>query len=165
MREPDEPPQAPRIYHGFGGRLYHEMPAWVADDAVYHVRVRCEKGSPSLTEPGLAGRLLESVKLYQEQQRWWVHLFLLMPDHWHALLSFGLAREMSKTIGDWKRFHARCSGIVWQENYFDHRVRNHLAELEAKWAYTRDNPIAAGLCERVEDWPWQWSAEESAGPK
>jgi len=150
----------PKVYHGFGGRLFHEMPSRVQDDAIYHIRVRCATGSAPLTQPDIAGRLLDSVKLYQAKERWWVHLFLLMPDHWHALLSFGLEREMSKTIGDWKRWHTRHSGIVWQENYFDHRVRNHLAEWDAKSDYIRNNPVVAGLCERAEKWPWQWSAHE-----
>jgi len=150
----------PKVYHGFGGRLFHEMPSWVQADAIYHIRVRCEVGSPRLTQPEIADRLLESVKLYQVKERWWVHLFLLMPDHWHALLSFGVGREMSKTIGDWKRWHTRHDGIVWQGNYFDHRVRNHLAEWDAKSDYIRNNPVVAGLCERAEDWPWQWSAHE-----
>jgi hypothetical protein len=64
---------------------------------------------------------------------------------------------MSDTIGDWKRYHARRNGILWQENFFDHRLRNHLAELDAKYTYIRDNPVVLGLCDRTEDWPWQWS--------
>jgi hypothetical protein len=155
----DEPFRGPKAYHGFGGRLFHDVPNWVREDAVFHIRVRCAEGCPLLTEPNMAGKLLESVRFYQEKQRWWVHLFLLMPDHWHALLRFGSGRDMGRTIGDWKRFHAQRNGVVWQENYFDHRLRDHLEEFEAKWVYIWNNPVVAGLCARVEDWPWQWSSE------
>jgi len=160
-RMSEENPKPRTVYQGFGARLYHDIPAWVREDAVYHIRVRCAPGSPDLTQPQIAGMLLESAKLYHERLRWWVHLFLLMPDHWHALLSFGPSREMSKTIGDWKGYHARHSGIVWQENFFDHRLRNHLDEFDAKYAYVRDNPVVTGMCVRAEDWPWQWSPSET----
>jgi hypothetical protein len=86
-------PKPPVFYHGFGGRLYHETPFWVREDAVYHIRVRSEFGSPSLTTPDIASQLLESAKFYHAKLHWWVHLFLLMPDHWHALLSFNPTPE------------------------------------------------------------------------
>jgi REP element-mobilizing transposase RayT len=152
----EERPRLSKLYHGFGGRLNHEIPAWARDDAIYHIRVRCAAGSPLLTQPEIADRLLESVKFYHEKGRWWTYCFLLMPDHWHGLLSFGPTRDISKTIGEWKSYHARRSGIVWQENYFDHRLRNHLAEFDAKYSYIRRNPVVVGLCARPEDWPWQW---------
>ena len=158
----DECPLPPRQYHGFAGRLYHDVPAWVREDAIFHIRVRCAPGCPPLTAPPLATLLLESVKLYHERERWWVHLFLLIPDHWHALLSFGPRHPMSKTLADWKGWHARRNGVVWQENFFDHRLRNHLAELDAKDAYIRGNPVVKGWCARTEDWTWQWSASDLA---
>jgi hypothetical protein len=46
-----------------------------------------------------------------------------MPDHLHAMLSFARDESMSEVIRDWKRFHTRTSQIVWQEGYFDHRLR------------------------------------------
>jgi REP element-mobilizing transposase RayT len=161
-RMSDDVPKKPSVYHGFGGRLLHEVPAWVRDDAIFHIRVRIEPTSPRLTEPSLAAALLDSVKFYHARGRWWVHLFVLMPDHWHALLTFGAQLSMGRVIGEWKKYHARHRGIVWQEGFFDHRLRNHLAELDDKHAYIRRNPVASGLCVRGEDWPWQWSANEIA---
>jgi REP element-mobilizing transposase RayT len=159
-RMSDDAPERPKVYHGFGGRLYHDVPAWVREDAIFHIRVRCQPACPLLTQPALAKVLLDSVRFYHAKERWWVHLFLLMPDHWHALLSFGPPHPMSKTLGDWKGFHARRSGLLWQEGYFDHRLRNHLADLDAKHEYIRQNPVVKGLCARPEDWPWQWTAAD-----
>ena len=55
---------------------------------------------------------------------------------------------MSSVISDWKRFHARNNGVVWQEGYFDHRLRDDERgeQLEMKVDYIRQNPVAAGLC-------------------
>ncbi len=76
-----------------------------------------------------------------------------MPDHLHALLAIPPPSSMSRTIGEWKNFHARFNHVHWQENYFDHRIRND-RELREKAAYIRLNPVVKGLCARPEDWPW-----------
>jgi hypothetical protein len=46
--------------------------------------------------------------------------------------------------------------VTWQEGYFDHRLRDDERgeQLSMKIDYIRENPVAAGLCERSEDWPW-----------
>ncbi len=86
-----------------------------------------------------------------------------MPDHLHALVSFARDEAMSKVIGDWKHFQTRQHGIIWQQGYFDHRLRDdeHGEQLSVKMNYIRQNPVVAGLCERAEDWPW--SIEPLAG--
>ena len=63
---------------------------------------------------------------------------------------------MSKIVGDWKHFQSRQYRIVWQEGYFDHRLRDDERgeQLSAKMHYIRQNPVVAGLCARAEDWPW-----------
>jgi hypothetical protein len=61
---------------------------------------------------------------------------------------------MSDVVGDWKRWHTLHSGVEWQENFFDHRIRTD-AEWEEKFRYIRNNPIVKGLCARPADWPWQ----------
>jgi len=79
-----------------------------------------------------------------------------MPDHLHALLSFARDKSMSEIIKDWKRFHTRANHVMWQEGYFDHRLRadERGTQLSAKLNYIRQNPVAAGLCARAEDWLW-----------
>ena len=155
-------PKPRKVYRGFGGRLFHDVPEWARDDAIFHIRVRCAPGCKALTEPETARTLLDSVRLYHERRRWCAHLFLLMPDHWHALLSIGPEAAMSRIVGEWKRYHVRQTGIVWQEGYFDHRLRNQLDELDAKADYIRRNPVARGLCAVVDAWPWLWHASDIA---
>ncbi len=73
----------------------------------------------------LAQAVLGSAEIYQERQRWYITLFVLMPDHLHALLTFAHDESMSRAISDWKRFHAR---------------KNHVS---CCWF----------VCQ-AEDWPW-----------
>ena len=75
-----------------------------------------------------------------------------MPDHLHALMVFPRESSMRKTIGFWKAHHARKNGIVWQDGFFDHRIRNDAGFFE-KAAYIRNNPVRANLVEKPEDWP------------
>ncbi|PYJ78723.1 MAG: hypothetical protein DME69_07485 [Verrucomicrobia bacterium] len=138
------------LYRGFPSKLHHAVPHWVEPGALFHVRVALdrEKQQRQLTEPALAQRLLDSARFYESRQCWHITLFLLMPDHLHALLSFARDQTMSGVIGDWKHFHARKHGIMWQEGYFDHRLRNDERgeQLSAKMHYIRQNPVVDGLC-------------------
>jgi putative transposase len=145
-------------YRGFPSKLHHAVPHWVEPGALFHIRVALDRETQQrqLTDRELAQRLLDSARFYESKQRWHITLFLLMPDHLHALLSFARDQSMISVISDWKHFHARKHGIVWQEGYFDHRLRNDERgeQLSAKMDYIRQNPVVAGLCVTASDWPW-----------
>ena len=159
------------LYRGFPSKLHHTVPDWVEPGAIFHVRMaldRTKQQATLITSP-IAASLMESAKFYDAKHRWYITVFLLMPDHVHALLSFKRDKPMSRVIGDWKHFHAHKYGVIWQEGYFDHRLRDDERgeQLAAKINYIRQNPVAAGLCAKAEDWPWwiERSAldDESAG--
>ena len=147
-----------KIYRGFPERLHHRVPHWVEPGALFHIRIALdrEKERKALTDPALAQSILVSAKSYETRLHWHITLFLLMPDHLHALPSFARDESMSEVIRGWKRFHARTNHVIWQEGYFDHRLRadERGTQLSAKRNYIRQNPAAAGLCARAEDWPW-----------
>ena len=146
------------LYRGFPSKLHHAVPDWVEPGALFHIRVALDRETQQqqLTEPALAQRLLDSARFYEFRHRWQITLFLLMPDHLHGLLAFARDQSISSVIGDWKHFHARKHGIVWQEGYFDHRLRNDERgeQLSAKINYIRQNPVVARLCANASDWPW-----------
>jgi putative transposase len=75
-----------------------------------------------------------------------------MPDHVHLIAGFPKSDDMSNVIRDWKRLTARRAGIIWQRNYFDHRVRPDEG-LQQKIDYIRENPVRAGLAQHPDDWP------------
>ena len=146
------------MYRGFPERLHHTVPHWVEPGALFHIRVALdrEKEQRVLTDPVLARAILNSVKSYEAKMRWHITLFLLMPDQLHGLLSFARDESMSEVVRDWKRFHTRKKAVPWQEGYFDHRLLadERGTQLLAKMNYIRQNPVAAGLCARAEEWPW-----------
>lgn len=79
---------------------------------------------------------------------------LLMPDHVHALIAPAPDKILSRLIGDWKRYTAVKTGVHWQKNFFEHRLRNDEGWME-KAAYIRANPVRAGFCRSGEPWHFQ----------
>jgi len=138
-----------KIYRGFPARLHHRVPHWVEPGAIFHIRFRLdrEKDQKPLTDRALGRAILDSAKFYDADMRWHITLFLLMPDHLHAVLSFPRNKSMSEVIRDWKRFHKRVNHVIWQEGYFDHRLRTDErgTQLSAKLDYIRQNPVRARL--------------------
>ncbi|MBL8545356.1 MAG: transposase [Hyphomonadaceae bacterium] len=82
----------------------------------------------------------------------------------------------STIIQTWKSASAHAinkrenrRGALWQREYFDRFMRN-AAQFDATVNYVENNPVAAGLTERAEDWRFSsaWSgrvthAGEGAG--
>jgi putative transposase len=136
-------------------RLHHDVPHWVEDGSPFFITVNCsERGREQLTLPKTAAGLLEAVRFYHDQQKWHLTLLLLMPDHFHAILSFPRSVVMGDLIKSWKRYTARTLGIGWQDGFFDHRLRND-QEANAKHHYIRHNPVRKNLCVSPDDWPHQ----------
>ena len=111
----------------FPQRLHHDTPAWVKTGSMFHVRIRAlaeQVAISALTQPELASKLVGAAQNYHERHVWHCSLFLIMPDHVHALLAFPADAPMAKTIGTWKRYATRELGVKWQDNFFDHRIRN-----------------------------------------
>ena len=134
----------------------------MAPDAVFFLTVCCaQRGKSQLTAPPVFEVLINAVEHYIHAEKWWVTSFLVMPDHWHALVAFRDISRMEKTVKDWKRYTAKQAGIVWQDGFFDHRLRSRQST-EEKWRYIRLNPVRRGLALTPDDWPYVWTPKETA---
>ena len=139
-------------------RLYHSVPEWVSPGAQFFITINAGKrGSNELCSDAVAGQMIESVEVYQRKGLWWMHLFLVMPDHVHFIASFP-DNEFTSVVKTWKGYHARHSGVSWQSGFFDHRLRN-IDEVDEKASYIRQNPVRGGLVEDDMLWPYVWSQE------
>jgi putative transposase len=86
--------------------------------------------------------------------------YVLMPDHWHALLWPSSPLTISRVLKD---IRTRCTkslnqirrtkGTTGQDQFWDRFVRNR-KEYNDRMEYMHLNPVRAGLVERAEDWPW-----------
>ncbi len=140
----------------------HVLPPWIDPDAAsFFITVCCQRrGTNQLCLPPIGEALLQSVRFYAEQRKWLPHVFLLMPDHFHMLVSFGYDHSMTKVMAAWKRYNSRQHGIVWQDGFFEHRLRRD-ESWEEKAAYVLNNPARAGLIQEGEPWPYVLRMDES----
>jgi len=139
--------------------LSHAVPAWVDSSAAVWFVTICgqDRHVNQLATTQTAPSLLASVAYRYDQRQWYPHIFLLMPDHCHALLSFPGEVSPAKVIRDWKHWTASQHGISWQVDFFDHRVRGD-GGFNEKLEYIRQNPVRARLVKCASDWPYVWSA-------
>ena len=86
--------------------------------------------------------------------------YVLMPDHFHLFVCFGIgAPSLStwmKSLKNYLSKHWRAQNLGsphWQKGYFDHVIRNEESHSE-KWSYVRDNPVRANLAQNPESWPF-----------
>ena len=137
-------------------KLPHEVPLWVdPHKETYFVTVNCQqRGTNQLAIATVAEPLLESVRFRNERFVWFAHLFLVMPDHVHGQLSFPPSpNTLYETISLWKRWTARQLGVVWQRDFFEHRLRSDESRRD-KADYILANPVRKGLVKQPQDWPW-----------
>ncbi len=134
--------------------LPHGVPQWVKTGAVYFVTVNCAvRGENQLCRPDVAEALWDAVAFRQSRGDWCVRLLLLMPDHWHAFISFPPDRDMGRVVANFKEMTAKRLGIGWQRDFFDHRLRNP-QEADFKWNYVTQNPVRRGLVAKAVEWPY-----------
>ena len=135
--------------------LPHEVPLWVdPQKEIYFITINCaERGRNQLALPDVSSRLFDTVRHRQENFLWWPHLFLLMPDHVHALLSFPPSgKPLKLVVRKWKEWTAKELGIGWQRDFFEHRLRRDESRRE-KADYILQNPVRGKLAASPEMWP------------
>src|SRR5580765_1447488 len=86
--------------------------------------------------------------------------YVLMPDHWHALVWPRFPVAISGVVKDVKYVSCcklnrsrQSKGSIWQHQFWDRFVRNN-QEMRLRLDYMHHNPVRKGLVERPEDWPW-----------
>jgi len=88
--------------------------------------------------------------------------FLVMPDHWHAVI--GLRREESissrmRAIDRWINKSVR--GCVWQQGFYETRIRS-TKQLLYVIDYIENNPVRKELVQEREQWRWSSAYERFA---
>jgi REP element-mobilizing transposase RayT len=136
--------------------LPHQIPSRIDPQTeVYFITINCRtRFSNQLALPEVSVRLFETVRHRQEKSLWWPYVFVLMPDHLHALLSFPPSgKPLQLIVSKWKKWTAKDLSLIWQRDFFEHRLRHHESR-RAKADYILQNPVRRKLVARPEDWPF-----------
>lgn len=114
-------------------------------------------GSRLLSQPRHA-QIVQERLLYDDGHRYALAAWCIMPTHVHVVVEQMEGANLSEIVQQWKSVSSHAinkaegrKGALWQREYFDRFMRSN-EQFEWTIAYVENNPVAAGLVERPEDW-------------
>jgi len=120
---------------------------------------RADAGPLWLKDPDIAETIIAVLRTLRDQRIANVHAYAVLANHVHILLTptAPIAR-LTRLV---KGATARKANLLlnqtgqpfWQDESFDHWVRN-TAEWRKIRTYIERNPVAAGLVQHPQDWPY-----------
>ena len=165
-----EIPRVSEAKYDFQTRQYKKL--FAATDSILD---RAESGPLWLKNPQIAAIVVDALlSRYANLYHLWS--FVVMANHIHVLLRpklMELMDELEPVVQDLPRITKRLKGATareanrllgrtghsfWEEECFDHWVRTD-NEFYRVVTYIENNPVAAGLVKRAEDWPWSSASE------
>jgi REP element-mobilizing transposase RayT len=129
-------------------------------------------GCCALKHPQVA-QIMQETLLKSDGARYRLVAWCIMPNHVHTLIQPTAA--LAKIVQSWKSFTGRWAlahnlelqlGIpgdrFWMPDYWDRYIRDqqHFSNVVM---YIHQNPVAAGLCRRAEEWEWSSARFGSQG--
>ena len=112
-------------------------------------------------QKSIAAELVEAKLFeYRDKGRYYVHSYVVMPEHFHVILTPGHTTTLEKAIGlikggssfeIGKALHMRFP--VWHEGFVEHEIPDE-ADYETHVRYIQSNPVKAGLVREPGDYPY-----------
>jgi REP element-mobilizing transposase RayT len=125
----------------------------------YFLTICAETGVPFAGVPEIANAVCSQLLRTAADYAFATIAYCLMPDHLHALTE-GLEdrSDFQKFVAMLKQRTSFAYGQLyeqrlWQEGYYDHVLRDGEPQIGVA-AYILNNPIRAGLCTTLSDYPW-----------
>jgi len=121
-----------------------------------------------LERPDIARVVVNTLLKGERESRYELGAWVLMPNHVHVSICPLGGCDLGSSVRGIKGSSAREANLLldrngtrfWAKDYFDRRIRDE--DHEGRVArYIENNPVKAGLCGCVEDWPWS-SARKTA---
>lgn len=125
-------------------------------------------GPAWMKTPSVSKMVVDALEFGESQRRLYRMLaYVVMSNHVHLLIE--TAKPNQKITRLLKGYTARCVNrflgrtgqALWQDESFDHWVRNP-TELARIIQYIEYNPVKAGLVQKPEDWPWSSAGRRKA---
>ncbi len=111
------------------------------------------------TEP-ICQIFVETLFGYRGQNAYLLHAFVLMPDHFHVLLTPAADKTLERAVQYIKGGSARKISEelnfrfpVWQRGFSDHRIRD-AEDYEIHVRYIEQNPVKKKFVGVPGDYPW-----------
>jgi len=145
---------------------------------LHFITCSCYHRQPQLDKPERRDILLTILEQARQKYRFVVHGYVIMPEHFHLLMTEPEVGDPSVVMKVLKerftrklRAEGKSEGApliasfamsgspgpdpapVWQKRFYDFNVRTEEKHIE-KLRYMRRNPVKRGLVERPEQWQW-----------
>jgi putative transposase len=136
----------PKRHHSVPGTYFVTPRTWESR-AIFNVAPPCEV-------------FVESLLHYRDEGAYLLHGFVLMPDHFHVLITPGEEIALERAVQFIKGGSARAIRErlifrfpVWQRGFSDHRIRD-AADFDGHMRYVAHNPVKRHLVLTPNEYPW-----------
>jgi putative transposase len=124
----------------------------------HFITFSCYDRRPYLATPLAKQTFLNSLETTRSKYDFEVLGYVIMPEHVHLLVSEPADHELHPLATALQALKISVSRRLterpfWLRRYYDFNVFTHDKRVE-KLRYMHRNPVARGLCETPEDWPW-----------
>jgi putative transposase len=121
--------------------------------SVYFITASTAQRAPLFRKEPMAKLLVEVLFHYRDHKNYLLHEFVLMPDHFHLLISPTLSLERSlQLIKGGFSYRAKkelgFAGEIWEKSFYDRRVRGAEDYLQLQTIHPAESSQAgAGGCD------------------
>ena len=138
---------------------------YLAEGYVYHVSSATDERRAVFRSRGAAQVLLDAIE-FQRADRVLVLAYVVMPDHFHALVAPTAPWTISKVMQSIKGYTSRVlndrngeRGRLWQPGFYDRVIRGE-SQLSDCVEYIHENPVKAGLSCEAAGYPYSSACAE-----
>src|SRR3990167_1960138 len=126
----------------------------------YFVTSRTWESRKLFVKPSACEIFIETLSHYRNEGAYLLHALVLMPEHFHVLLTQAPDTALERAVMYIKGGSARKIGAklnskfpVWQRGFSDHRVRD-IADYSAHLEYIEQNPVKRRLVGIASEYLW-----------
>ena len=130
------------------------------DAGTYFVTSRTWQGRRLFIGPDLCEMFVESLLGYREQGQYALHAFVLMPEHFHVLITPAEGVTLERAAQFIKggsahrmREERKLAFPVWQRGFTDHRIRDS-DDYQIHVRYIEENPVKRGIAGSAREFAW-----------
>src|ERR1700733_6880666 len=132
--------------------------------SVYFIRASTFQGQSLFQSQRMAELFVKVLFDYREKKKYLLHEFVLMPNHFHLLITPTLSLERSlQLVKGGFSFRAKkelgFGGEIWEKSFYDRRVRD-VEDYFAYRHYIRQNPVKKGLVSAAEEYAYSSARSE-----
>jgi len=143
-----------------------EMDRASQETRTYHVTTVTAQRHHLFQVTAKAELLQQTILDYRRQGRFLLHTFVIMPDHFHALITPAPDVSLEKAVQFIKggfSFRVKSKFDVWMRSFNESQILTE-EKFVSCVRYIEDNPVHERLVLRVEDYPYTSAGRGSLDP-